>query len=80
MDRSTLSRNLKPLLEGNLVGTREAEDRRRKMIALTAKGRRVLARAYPLWLDAQARFTAAYGESESSALTQLLMRATTVRA
>ena len=39
MDRSTLTRNLRPLQKNNLVKIEEGEDRRKKVIRLTKKGR-----------------------------------------
>jgi DNA-binding MarR family transcriptional regulator len=79
MDRSTLSRNLKPLLDAKLIVARTGEDRRRKVITLTAKGRRSLADAYPRWNDAQARFRQKYGATETDQLSGLLSRAIALR-
>jgi DNA-binding MarR family transcriptional regulator len=78
MDRSTLSRNLKPLLDAKFIAAAAGDDRRRKEFSLTAKGRTRLAAAYPRWRDAQLRFKRVYGASESQALTALLGRALAV--
>jgi DNA-binding MarR family transcriptional regulator len=78
MDRSTLSRNLKPLLDAKLVAVQPGGDRRRKEFSLTAKGGARLTAAYPRWRDAQQRFKRVYGAAESAALTGLLGRALTV--
>lgn len=55
MDRTTLTRNLKPLeREGLVTVTPGSSDRRRREVSLTAKGAEALAAAYPLWHEAQA--------------------------
>jgi DNA-binding MarR family transcriptional regulator len=78
MDRSTLSRNLKPLLDAKLIAAQTGGDRRRKEFSLTAKGAARLADAYPRWRNVQQRFKGLYGAPESSALTALLGRALAV--
>jgi DNA-binding MarR family transcriptional regulator len=78
MDRSTLSRNLKPLLDAKLVAVQAGDDRRRKEFSLTPKGRTRLSAAYPRWREVQGRFKRAYGASESGVLRALLGRALTV--
>jgi DNA-binding MarR family transcriptional regulator len=75
MDRSTLSRNLKPLLDAMLIAVAPGDDRRRKEFSLTPHGRAVLARAYPRWREVQQRFRRGYGAAESKTLTALLGRA-----
>ena len=50
MDRTTLTAALKPLRRrGLLKVTVDAADRRSRVMALTPKGRRLLARAVPVW-------------------------------
>jgi DNA-binding MarR family transcriptional regulator len=50
MDVSTATRNLQPLTASGLVTVREdPDDRRRREIRLTAKGRRALRAALDLW-------------------------------
>ena len=50
MDRTTLTAALKPLERRGLVKlTADPDDRRRRLVTLTAKGRMVLARAIPVW-------------------------------
>jgi len=55
MDRTTLTRNLKPLLDQGLVAVAIGADRRQRPVELTAAGRAALERALPLWRTAQAR-------------------------
>jgi DNA-binding MarR family transcriptional regulator len=55
MDRTTLTAALKPLQRRGLVRiTRDPEDRRGRLMILTAEGRRSLARAVPVWKKAHA--------------------------
>ncbi len=61
MDRTTLTRNLKPLLGRGLVERGEGEDRRQRPIAITPAGRDALAKAWPLWEKAQARIAGGLG-------------------
>ena len=50
MDRTTLTAALKPLERRGLVKvTADPEDRRSRLMTLTAKGQRVLADAVPVW-------------------------------
>ncbi len=63
MDRTTLTRNLKPLLDRGLLESVAGADRRRRPIAITAQGRAALARALPYWREAQARMTGSLGRA-----------------
>ena len=54
MDRTTLTRNLRPLEALELVVIQPDErDRRVRCLALTAKGQELLKEAVPLWRKAQ---------------------------
>ncbi|WP_340648099.1 MarR family winged helix-turn-helix transcriptional regulator [Pseudoxanthomonas winnipegensis] len=61
MDRSTLTRNLRPLLASGLLREARGEDARQRLIQLTPKGERAIAQAIPLWQQAQAQMTALFG-------------------
>lgn len=54
-DRTTLTRNLKPLEKQGLIRIVPGEDRRERMVTLTDRGQRALANALPLWEKAQTR-------------------------
>jgi DNA-binding MarR family transcriptional regulator len=55
MDRTTLTANLKPLeRRGLLAISVDREDRRSRRLALTAAGRRLLTKAYPIWKSTHA--------------------------
>ena len=53
MDRSTLTRNLRPLERAGLVKAAGSEDRRSRFVRLTPHGRDRLTAAFPLWEQAQ---------------------------
>jgi DNA-binding MarR family transcriptional regulator len=54
MDRTTLTRNLRPLETLKLVAIQpDAQDRRIRSLMLTTKGRELLKEAVPLWRKAQ---------------------------
>ena len=55
MDRTTLTRNLKPLEREGLIAVRPGDDFRVREVSLTAKGRKTLKRSYPLWERVQAQ-------------------------
>jgi DNA-binding MarR family transcriptional regulator len=55
MDRTTLTANLKPLeREGLVESTADPADRRGRLLALTAKGKRKLKAALPIWRQTHA--------------------------
>ncbi len=62
MDRTTLTRNLRPLTKQGLVRVEEGEDRRAHLVLLTREGEQALLRALPLWKEAQARIVGALGQ------------------
>ena len=71
MDRTTLSRNLQPLVAQDLVHLRSTTDRRRRQITLTPRGERAYQRAYPLWVEAQRQFAERFGDDATEALREL---------
>lgn len=52
-DRTTLTRNLRPLEREGLVASRAGEDRRVRMISITDDGREAFEKAVPCWNRAQ---------------------------
>ena len=71
MDRTTLTAMLKPLESKGLVTIeRDPEDRRSRRIGLTPAGRRLLARALPIWEDTHAEVEQGLMEAEQDALRQ----------
>ena len=63
MDRTTLTRNLKPLLDQGLLESVAGADRRRRPVAITTEGRAALATALPYWREAQVRMTGSLGRA-----------------
>lgn len=53
MDRSTLTRNLRPLVASGWVVTERAHDARSVTVQLTEAGARLLSQARPVWRAAQ---------------------------
>jgi DNA-binding MarR family transcriptional regulator len=62
MDRTTLTRNLQILETRGLIMIKPGEDRREREVNLTAEGMEVLAKAVPLWEEAQERVREGLGE------------------
>jgi DNA-binding MarR family transcriptional regulator len=63
MDRTTLTRNLRLLRDAGLVETRPGRGGREVLFVLSDEGRDALARAIPIWREAQGGIVAAFGES-----------------
>lgn len=61
LDRTTLSRNLRPLERQGWVEIKTGDDRRSRMISLTDKGRTTIETATPLWQEAQKRMLTLMG-------------------
>jgi DNA-binding MarR family transcriptional regulator len=55
LDETTLTRALRPLVEGGWVAVRAGEDRREKLVAITEAGAAKLEEARPAWERAQQR-------------------------
>lgn len=69
MDRSTLSREIAPLVEAGLVdAVADESDGRRRVLTVSAKGRRRVRQARPLWEKAQADLAADFGDERTAAL------------
>jgi DNA-binding MarR family transcriptional regulator len=58
LDETTLTRNLRPLVDAGWIAVRSGDDRREKLITITAAGKVKLAKAQPAWDRAQARMQA----------------------
>ena len=75
MDRTTLTRNLKPLINGGLVRREPSpEDARAVSIVLTREGRAKLRQARRYWQKAQARAVQNFGEAQWMELEAMLRR------
>ena len=67
-DPTTVTRNLRPLEQRGLLRTTAGEDRRERIAMLTDRGKKVLARAVPLWKAAQARMVRDLGKQRLARL------------
>ena len=70
MERTTLTRNLKPLLDAGWLEESRGDDARQRFIAITATGRRRLASAKPLWQRAQQRIDSSFGSARAKRLRE----------
>ncbi len=75
MERTTLTRNLRPLIRAGWVAVAAGEDRRQHLLQLTATGRRKLIRSLPLWEQAQNQFLSRIGSRSIQELRALLASA-----
>jgi DNA-binding MarR family transcriptional regulator len=73
-DRTTLTRNLKPLLDDGVIERAASGDKRRHELAATAAGRALFKRALPLWSAAEQEVRAAMGTKLTSDLHGALDR------
>ena len=72
LDRTTLTRNLAPLVRDGLISVEEGSDRRARLVEVTPAGRRLLKRAWPLWRGAQDRMVGDLGDRQwADLLTRL---------
>ena len=73
-DPTTLTRNLKPLERDGYIAIKTApDDRRRKVISITDKGREKFHAALPQWREAQRQVAEALGEAKYTALNAALV-------
>jgi DNA-binding MarR family transcriptional regulator len=61
VDRTTLTRNLRLLRDAGLVETQPGRTRREVRFTLSDEGRDALARAIPIWREAQSSIVTAFG-------------------
>ncbi len=61
-DRTTLTRNLQPMEQKELIRIMPGEDRRERLVALTETGQKALAKALPLWQKAQGKVLKGLGQ------------------
>jgi DNA-binding MarR family transcriptional regulator len=67
-DRTTLTRNLRPLVDAGLVEVAGGSDARSKAVVVTAAGEAAYQAARPLWKQAQAQMRETAGEAPLAAL------------
>jgi DNA-binding MarR family transcriptional regulator len=72
LDETTLTRNLRPLIDAGWVAHDAGEDRREKWVRLTRAGTAKLAKALPAWERAQERMRSRLPKTDWSGLLALL--------
>lgn len=78
VDRTTLTRNLRPLEKRKLVKIVPGKDQRSREVRLTQKGKDTLITAIPLWEEAQKRFSEGMGMEDFQNLFKLMSSAVKV--
>jgi len=74
MDRTTLTAALKPLERRGLVRVqKDQNDRRNRILILTARGRELLARAVPIWQKTHAEIERQLGDTAPDELVASLL-------
>jgi DNA-binding MarR family transcriptional regulator len=68
IDRTTLTRNFKPLEKRGLIEVMSGKDRRTRVVSLTGRGREALRKALPLWKKAQASVVKELGQDRWKSL------------
>jgi DNA-binding MarR family transcriptional regulator len=71
MERTTLTRNLAPLEQQNWIAVHAGDDPRARMIGITAQGRGIVRRSFPIWSKAQAHVAKLLGADGEAALKLL---------
>jgi DNA-binding MarR family transcriptional regulator len=74
LDASTLSRNVKPLQAHGWLEVVPEEDARAQPFRLTAKGKRLIEKAFPAWEEAQRRAAELLGEEGVTLLDRVAKR------
>ena len=78
LDRSTLGRNVRPLIKAGLVVMEGGADRRAHTLALTDAGHAALDKAIPLWREAQRHVSEKLGRDKTRALRAVLDETTSI--
>ena len=78
MDRTSLSRLLRPLVIHGLIETAPGEDRRTRELSITPEGREIVANAFPMWGRVQDEVLKRLGHSRWRDLIENLKVAATL--
>ncbi len=68
IERTTMTRNLKPLIESGWITLEAGEDSRQRIVTITAAGRAKVKQAYGAWRTAQTEFERLIGAANVRAL------------
>ena len=75
LDRTTLTRNLKPLAHQGLLTIAPGSDQRTRVVALTPQGEAALLKLLPLWEQTQSYMVEGIGEANAALLLAQLSEA-----
>jgi len=78
MNRTTLTRNLRPLEKEGLLRILRGSDQRTSIITLTDKGRATLLKAFPLWQKAQKSIVDKFGKAYWKGMLEDLKKLTDI--
>ncbi|HWR07087.1 MarR family winged helix-turn-helix transcriptional regulator [Sporomusa sp.] len=74
IDRTTLNRNMKPLIEAGFIAVNPGKDSRTREIKLTTAGKNAADKGWALWGESQAALKEYMGEVDLARLVQLLSK------
>jgi DNA-binding MarR family transcriptional regulator len=72
MERTTLTRNLGPLERAKLIVKAASDDRRERLLCLSAEGKRKLRASYAIWESVQSEFVRRLGAEGFGAFEKAL--------
>ena len=68
MERTTLTRNLRPLLDAGWLQEARGDDARQRVVSITARGRKRIESAKPHWQRAQTHIESLFGTTATARL------------
>lgn len=74
IDRTTLNRNMKPMIKDGYINVTPGKDSRTREIMLTETGKAAVVNGWALWREAQASIKEYMGEEDLAKLVQLLSK------
>jgi DNA-binding MarR family transcriptional regulator len=74
IDRTTLNRNMKPMIKEGFINVSFGKDLRTREVVLTEKGKEAVVKGWVLWGEAQASMKEYMGEDDLAKLVQLLSK------
>ena len=72
MDRTTINRNLKPLVRNGYIYINESDDKRERRISITKEGEEVYSKGYIEWHKAQDELQNSIGKENYEQLSSVL--------
>lgn len=74
IDRTTLNRNMKPLVEAGFITVNPGKDSRTRLVGLTATGKEAVAQAWRLWGEAQTAIAEYLGNEDLAKFAELMAK------